>query len=298
MRKVLVVADTIGWAFDKIYHGLKNNCKKWDVDVLYLHRPKAINLNDYDLIYYLCDNYLNPLIDWIQKGYDKNRVILGVRSEVDHLIYERKDLLEKTCSCLAVSNEKLLHRFRGLHSNVVLAEGGIDTSTFYYDGKRILDNNDIRIGWAGAVAHWGKEFRGIDITEQTCIELGYKWVPALREDKWRTTEEMVSYYKNDIDIYVEMSKSAGRQNGMIEAGAMSIPIISFDCGVARQVIKNDNGVLLKERTVESLKKAIIDVVNNYDKYSYNIKMEVDTNWSWFKQAQVFEFLFDEVYGNV
>ena len=296
MSKVLVVADTYGWAFDKIYQGLKKNCKSWEVDCLYLHHPKPINFIDYDLVYYLCDNYLPPLMDWISKGLSKDKVILGIRSEVDHPIYDRKDLLEQTCAYLAVGNLKLLNRFESLHSNVCLAEGGIDTDIFHYV-SRDIDLNNIRVGWSGAIAHWGRDFRGLDLTEEACKQMGYKWIPALREDKWRTTEEMVSYYKSDIDIFVEMSLSAGRQNGLVEAGSMGIPVISYDCGIANELIKHGvNGYVLFDRDVNHIKSALKYTVDNYKELSVSIAVEVNESWSWVKQAEKFEKMFDNVKG--
>ena len=45
---------------------------------------------------------------------------------------------------------------------------------------------------------------------RVCHELGWEWNPAIKEQKWRSVNDMVDYYNNEIDIYIDASSTAGR----------------------------------------------------------------------------------------
>jgi len=296
MRKVLVVADTTGWAFDKIYRGLRFNCEDWLPDVLYLHNQRPVNFDEYDLILYLCDNFPEPLIHWVNKGLNKDKVLLAVRSDVKHPLYYRAELLDQVCKCMVCSNYKLFERFVQLHPMARVAEGGVDTDKFSFKQRTYDGKSGMRVGWAGNVGEWGRAFRGLDIIQDAVDYFGrwMKFTPALRDDKWRTEEEMVEYYHNDIDIYIEMSESAGRQNGLIEAGSCGVPCISYDCGIASDLFDGTNGELIKKRNKDDLIFSIKQVLGNYNDYSINIRETIEKRWSWKVHAKKFEKIFEEV----
>ncbi len=296
-KKVLVVADIKGWAFDNIYQGLNKYSKNMYYDVFYMNQPNGeFKLNDYDVILYLCDSYPLPLINWVNNGLNKDKVVLAVRSNVTHPLYDSPALMQQVCGVLAVANEKLYNRFKDDHPKTVLAPGGIDTD-FYSFKRRYLNYTPktVNVGWSGSTAVFDSKFRGLDITQQACDELQLNFVPALKENRFRNKDEMKTYYHDEIDIYVEMSESAGRQNGLIEAGSCGVPIISYDCGVASNLI-NDyyNGRLLKSRNVELLKSALTSVIDNHDKFSVNIREEIQEQWSWHYHATVFEQIFNNM----
>ena len=298
MKKVLVVADTKGWAFDKIYKGLHKNCAEWDVEVSYLYHPRAINFKNYNLILYLCDNFPNPLIQWINQGLvPKEKVMLAVRSHVTHPLYNHANLLDEICTTLVVSNESLFKRFKDMHPRVRLASGGVDTDIYTYKERNWdLHASTIRVGWSGSIGVFNREFRGLDIIEEACKDCGFAFNPAISQDRMRTEEEMVTYYRDEIDIFVEMSKSTGRSNGLVESGSCGVPVISYNSGIAEQLIgiNNKNGVLLQERTFELLSVGLSVVLNNYDEYSKNIRKEIEKNWSWKHHATIFETIFNDV----
>lgn len=292
LKNVLVVADEPGWAFDHIYKGLKKNITDYIIDVFYLNAQNNIqhNVFYYDVVLYLCDNFPLPLIQWINSGLSKEKVVLAVRSEVNHPLYDRPELLDQCCQVLAVSNDKLFDRFKNVHPNVKLAPGGVDTDVFTYKDRKC--NETPIVGWSGSVGVFDAKFRGLDIIGRACEELGWLFHPALRQIKHRNEQEMVDYYHNEIDIYVEMSKSAGRQNGMIEAAACGLPVISYNCGIAEDFIcNNTNGILINERNVDKLKQALITVKDNYEYFANQAYRQSTDQWSWEAQSRYFEEIF-------
>jgi len=294
MKKLLVIADMPGWAFDRIYKGLKNNCVDWSVDVFYLNTSQSDpGLLNYDLILYLCDNFPDPIVHWVRQGLPKERVVMAIRSEVTHPLYNNKNILLQLCEGLIASNEMLYERFKCMHNNVFLAEGGVDTDFYSYKKKRKTD--DINVGWAGSTGVFDREFRGLDIIQEACDLAQVKFNPALKEVRMRSPEEMVEYYHNDIDIYVEMSKGAGRQNGLVEAGSCGIPIISYKCGIAKQLIKQGvNGFIIEERDSKLLAELITKTLNDYDNLAFNIRESIVEGWSWKLHAKKFEKAFNSL----
>lgn len=72
----------------------------------------------------------------------------------------------------------------------------------------------------------------------------------------------------DKDIFLMTSKFEGMPNALAEAMCLGVPSISTDCDFGpRDLIMSENmGVLLKDYEVDTLVKAIENVVDNYEKY--------------------------------
>lgn len=297
MKKVLVVADERGWAFDKIYKGLKANCSLYEINVLYLNDSNDVNhdIMSYDAVLYLCDNYPLPLIEWVNRGLSKEKVILAVRSDVKHPLYESKSLLDQVCSALVVSNEAQFERFKDMHKYVSIASGGVDTEKFAYKERKDPELKNFIVGWAGSIGVFDAKFRGLDIIQQACDELGIVFKPALAQERKRTEDEMVKYYHDEINLYIDMSETAGRQNGLVEAGSTGLPIISYNAGIAEEMIRDDEcGVVVNERTVEAVKTAIMKIAIEYEKYSKAIRNEIWDFWSWQTQYLCFFSVIDDI----
>jgi len=118
-----------------------------------------------------------------------------------------------------------------------------------------------------------------------------EFIPAISAERMRTPAEMVEYYHNDIDIYVDMSKSAGRQNGLIEAGSCGLPIIASKCGISEQLIENRVNGFLVDRNINSLKPALLSTLINYIALSDKIYNTIQDKWSWKVHAKLFEKAF-------
>src|SRR4030043_387575 len=118
--------------------------------------------------------------------------------------------------------------------------------------------------------NFGAEFRGLNIVKSACEKLNFIFNPAIREEKLRSEDEMVKYYHDEIDIYVDMSIAAGRQNGLLEAGSCGLPIISSRVGIADSlIIDGENGILC-DRNVNELVNALQKIISIANKYGENI----------------------------
>jgi len=294
-KKLLVVPDIPNWAFDKIYKNLKKLLTNWDV---YVHYTSGKNPQDnlathkkFDLIFYLSDYDLRPLI---KANIPKHKVILGIRSKVKDDIYNSPKRLQRLVGGLSVPNQQLYERFKDSHPIVELTPGGVDTKLFCPISTASPERK-ITVGWAGSKNNMHvKGFRGLELITAACKRVGYLFKPALKEVKHRNEREMASYYQNDIDIYVDASISAGRQNGLVEAGACGKPLISTRVGIAEQLIKDRiNGVLV-DRNINSIAQGLVNITPYINLFGERIREEIEENWSWEKHVPKFENLFSEV----
>jgi len=282
MKKLLVVADVSWWVFDKIYRALKKYLNDWEVDVHYIKYETKIDHNPYSTVLYLCDYKPEILID---NKIPSEKVVLAIRSAVTHPFYDGN--IEKYAEAIAVSNKELETIFKQKHNNVFLAPGGVDTDLFKPGNKK--QNEEVRVGWSGSSNNFGREYRGLHIIEQACNELSYNFDPAIREVKLRNEEEMVDYY-NSLDVYVDMSIKAGRQNGILEAGSCCVPVIASRSGIAEDLINGENGMIC-DRNVEDL---IVCLQNINKSYGEKLRETIIDKWSWKTHAKYFENIFNFV----
>jgi glycosyltransferase involved in cell wall biosynthesis len=286
MKKILVVCDVRCWVFANIFNALKKNIEEFEFYDCYITENTVINHKNFDIILFLCDYK----VELIKKNLiPKEKTILAIRSNVNKPFYDDEENVSSIAEIIAVSNLNLEKRFKKMHNNVVLAPGGVDTDFFYFNPK--IFKKEMRIGWAGSKLNFGSKFRGIEIIESVCKKMQLEFVPAFKEDKLRNRNEMLLYYHNEIDVYVDMSLEAGRQNGLLEAASCGVPIISTKVGVAEQLITNEISGLLCDRNVEDLKKCLtkIQEINNF----CVVKMyeEIKKQWSWKVQSEIFRKMF-------
>ena len=246
-------------------------------------------------------NVVLNLLDWlpelfINSGVPKERLVMAVRSNLYEKmpeIYQNAKLLQRFVGAVVVANAKQYEVFKYRHKNVWLAPGGVDTEIFTPSDKPLRDKPIV--GWAGSRDNFGVRYRGIPLVSNACQKLGLKYLPAYREERWRSEKQMVDYYQNDIDIYVDLSVAAGRQNGLLEAGACGKVLISSDAGIAPQLIEHgENGFLINRDELslcEVLKKC---TEKNTIKIRKNVRKEINRNWTWKVQATLFQSAFESI----
>lgn len=77
---------------------------------------------------------------------------------------------------------------------------------------------------------------------------------------------------NSVDIFINPSYSEGLPTTVLEAGLMKCPIIATDVGGTSEIIENGKEGILCNPTVESIKKALEDMINNDNKKEYGKKV--------------------------
>lgn len=89
----------------------------------------------------------------------------------------------------------------------------------------------------------------------------------------KTNQEVLKYYSdNDIDAFVNVSEHEGVPVSIMEAMAHRIPCIATDAGATRELVSNNNGILLaKHIAVDDLITSLKEVL---DKPKWNTKRDI------------------------
>lgn len=304
--KILIAADVPGWALDRT---AENVIKR--LDSLYRFEKifnadisQRLKYKDYDL-FYLC--YWRQLED---AGIDITvpaSSVTGIRSHFkwdggcsnpppeEMICFLRKFIAINVPSLI------LFNIFMERHPAVFYTPHGVDEKIFYPAESRAVrsQGGELVVGWTGSRDnHPGK--RGLDDYIMPAIRdlSGVSLKVAAREDKWRGQDEMVKFY-HDIDVYLCASRTEGGPHPVLEAASSGVPVISTRVGIAPELIENMHNGILVERSVESIRNAIILLRDNPElrkNMGMNARAVVEDHWTWDKQVRHYISFFNYALG--
>jgi len=293
MKKILLVADCRGWAFDNHCQEIKKR-SKFNCDIAYVKHDNIFEkAKEYDIVY-----VLDPMPF---KYPPKEKVIMGLRCEFlyqDHPegakgLYEKgwtgrcSDIKDK-CSVFHVLTNRQYDVFKDIVTDKPLLKcpHGVNLDLFKKKDRPL--NKRFVVGMAGRPGSHGQ--KGFDEVKKVCDELGIYLKTAYYGKKKIPFEQMPDFYAG-LNAYVCFSKSEGLQNPLLEAGAMGVPLISTKVGVAEELIEQGKSGILIDRNHFSLKNALHEI---NEKMSKAIYQEVSENWGWEKAIGKYEEMFDMI----
>ncbi len=294
--KILYVADFPNWCFDKMGKQLQ----KWgkhEYTIRYKGKDKYKsafkNCNDFDLIVYAVDVRPDHILRY---NPPKEKTVVLIRSDVFKLckkgrdkFYRNAEKVKDHVSAFMCANVYLKDKLENIHSiPTFYAPGGVDTKLFHRTRRKPSTHSGPRVGWSGSLKYYGQGIRGVNLVEQACNNLGWEWNPAIKEETWRTPEEMVEYYNDEIDLYVDASSTAGRQNGLLEASACGLTCLCTKVGIGWELIDAGSAIEIV-RDVENIQIMLVKALESCPKPQY-IKRE----WSWETHTKRWESIFEEV----
>jgi len=145
--------------------------------------------------------------------------------------------------------------------------------------KALENLNSTKIEWT----HIGDGILKERLLEESKIKLGknikYNFLGTL------TNNQVFEFYQNHkVDVFINVSASEGIPVSIMEAQSCSIPIIATDVGGTREIVNNTNGVLLSANpTIKEIKKQLIDVHKNKDKWNKKRELSFST-WNEYYNA--------------
>ncbi|MFA7220039.1 MAG: glycosyltransferase family 4 protein [Synergistaceae bacterium] len=300
-KKILIVADEPGWIFERHAWEIRKRLTKYGSDIAFRKQAIPQMSQDYDLVY-----VMDPIP--LSHGYPpQDKCIMGLRCEFlykEHPngalgLYEngfpgRCVSIKDKCCAFHVVNRNQLEIFRNIVTDkpLFLAQHGIDEEVFCKDVVRNYDHRKIRVGTAGR----SSPNKGFEIIKTACQMADAEFVSQQYGAGKRSKENMPNFYQ-DIDAYVCMSKTEGLNNGIMEAGAMGLPVISTRSGAAEEIIKDGENGFLIDRTAEALSEALMRLRDGGLRKSMGNKMsnEIRKNWTWAVKIKEFERMFDEYF---
>jgi len=237
MKILLIHHDKKPWASYRRAESLKKEWVNNEVDIAYF---KDLPDGDkYDVIHFLFSGGLSKCKEYILKHKHKVFTTLASQRTLDEKydkLEDLKEIYQNTVYCVA-QNKELVRQFElltGQH-NVTYIPNGVNEKLF---------KNEFKVGFVGTKDSDGH--KGLLLIRQACDELGLDLLSCNTE-----YERMPDFY-DEVNCLVLASLSEGCNNPTLEALAMNKPVISTNVGIASEL----NGVILIERNVESIKKAL------------------------------------------
>lgn len=329
-KKIALIIDTEGWAFDNIAHQLKNNLTEFDIDIIpgRIFEGNMIKLflfgEDYDLMHFLWRGYLTLIdraemhnyIEALGMSFEKfkQKYILNKNitfSVCDELYLSGDDewRTEETMKYgkkYFVTSKRLYNIYQQFSKKPqMVIHDGVDLQKYIPENlDRFKNIETVRIGWTGNSkfkdSEGDSDMKGVEGIIKPAIEElqreGYSVELNLadRNIKMIPQEEMPKFY-NSIDLYVCASKTEGTPLPIIEAMAMGVPVISTDVGIVSEAVGECNKkYILKERTKEDLKNAIKSIIKNKQDFEEISKENIEKvkQWDWKVIAQQYKEFFE------
>lgn len=294
MPKVLIVADVKNWAFDYFGKALQKYCKKISVDITYTRMKPAYTFDHkpYDIVFWMID--VRP--DKLQKkSIPRKKVIYAIRSDIKTCprksYFKESRWIYEHAAAVAVCNRDMFDYFYKKHPKVYYMPGGVDIDIFKPQRTPYNSYEAMTVGWSGSLNYWGKELKGIEVIEEACNKAGLKFKPAILEQKRRNQKQMAEYY-NTIHIYADMSSHAGRQNGILEAGACGKIVVATNIGIVSELIKHGENGFVSSRG--GLYNTLSHIREDHLIFGEKLRKDVTEKWDWKIHAEKFEKMIKDV----
>jgi glycosyltransferase involved in cell wall biosynthesis len=247
-----------------------------------------------DAVYYAsCTLYLKYRV--------KHPLILGSATSWKCLIDKRsKKILDKLSVFKRVSanNLSLTNELKQYRHDIVYLPNGVETD-FFCPSDFKFNPTRISIGWVGNKDRMEKNYRSIlgPLRNQLRPHFNIRTIRSKKSDrasKMKSHSQMLKFYR-DIAFYLVTSSHEGTPNPALEAAACGVPIISTRVGNMPELITHGvNGFFIKcnlRRVLRRINKLRRLSAEDYYPLRYNIRSEIEKNWSWEQAAKRFSEFF-------
>ena len=297
MKKILLVPDQPGWAFDYRAKDLISSINTISFDLKYKYEVTEADFEKYQLIYAMSLDIAKKLNG---NGIPQQYIAVGITSlrQLDKYRNEtgfNKEFLDylKKFRGLNTSSKEIKNLLGASNCEVNFTRVGIDESLFKPSNKTYIGPN-LRVGWVGRIDNEKfREHKGFDIVLDAIRELDICFDYRTYKEKYVPREKMIQFYQN-LDLFICSSKSEHIPLPVLEAASCGVPIISTNVGIVPEIIIPFKNGLIVERTIESIHDAIKYLIDNPDKrkqLSVNIRKSIIHDWTLSKCIKNWEDFF-------
>lgn len=332
-KKIAIIIDTKGWAFDNIANNIKRNIEEYDINIIpgEYFEGNMIKLflfcKDYDLIHFMWRGYLSLMSEnrlgeyadslgmtfkeFQSEFVDNKNITFTVCDELflnDEEMWRNDFIMEYSKSYFVTSKRlfDIYNRFEKKPETII--HDGVSLEKFKPNNLNRFKNleRNIVIGWVGNSKFVGSDgdddMKGVEGIIKPAIErlkeqnYNVSLKLADRNIKKIEIDKMPEYY-NSIDVYVCASKAEGTPMPVLEAMAMGIPIVSTNVGVVQEAFGEvQKKYILKERSVDNLVeniKILLDTPNEMSLLSEENLKQIK-EWDWSIISKQYKNFWDKV----
>ncbi len=316
-KKIALIIDTEGWAFDNIAHRIQENLTEFDIDIIpgRIFKGNMIKLfifcQDYDLIHFMWRGYISLIDREEMRNYcetlgmsfeefkeqfiDNKKITFAVCDEL-YLEGEEKwrtEEIMKYAKSYFVTSKRLFEIYQIFSKKPErIIHDGVNLEKYIPENLKRFENIEKAvIGWTGNSkfidSAGDNDMKGVEgILKPAVQELkeeGYDIELNLadRNIKKIPQEEMPKFY-NTLSIYVCVSKNEGTPLPVLEAMAMGIPVISTNVGIVKEAFGERQQKYIISRNKEALKDKIKELLNNKSEFKdlSEENLEQIKLWDW------------------
>jgi glycosyltransferase involved in cell wall biosynthesis len=260
MKSILWICDVPDWAYDinakmlaanmpqcKHYHGYK---KKFQEVLENLGRRVDIVVA------------MNPTCLHLYKRFDN---LVSILDSVRALTPSRLEILSKVAGVIC-TNKVLFDVACTKNSNVILQPNGVNLDSYYPLPWR--NTEKFTVGFAANIEGANADYKGWPPYQEAVNSLGDRIEQrnAIRGKHQIAANRMVPDFYHKIDCLVLPSKNEGCSNVIAEALSCGVPAICTKIGYHGHALENYKQCIFVERAGESIKKAILQMVENPSLY--------------------------------
>lgn len=284
--KVLTFYDEVGWAWWHRAHNLKKNLPQVEIDIKKI--GSEFREEDYDFIL-LFDAYLLSSLGQVDPGK------LIVSNSCPKLLQDTVNVISEERAVASVINNWDAYRQVSSDDRFFCCQNGVDTELFYPSTDR---PSEFTACWVGNSLSLGE--KGLDIIEEACRQAGVKLILAdasklPKVSDAMSQEKLRDNFYHKASVLICASKFEGTPNPALEALACGLPVISTRVGNMTELIQDGYNGFLVERSVKSIKDALILLrASDQDLLTRGARESVELGWGWGERSRLYLSMFEEL----
>ncbi len=261
MRNILWVSDEPNWAYDANAKALARYMSQHNHHFIYTVQKgkEAVDLikDDMDIIV-----AMNPAGFYM---YDEFNKVISILDTVRALNKSNEDKLSEVAGIIC-NNSFLYECYRNKNKNIILQPNGVDLA--YFEPNENYPNRKFTVGFAGNIAGSYADYKGWNFYRRAVQLLKVEMLNAVYDISQIAPDRMVPDFYHKIDCLILPSLNEGCSNVITEALACGVPVICTKVGYHGEYLQSQEECLFVERTVESVKSAIMELKDNTELLSY------------------------------
>lgn len=245
--RILLLIDIPGWAFHTIAKEIERHLSDRFIFTIFIKNDfPTIDESKFDIIhvFYEFEEYHKQFLT------GKTKVIRSVYShywEIDHHLtpMELYQTYLNDAHAIIVPSMRLFHAFEGLPPPLHLFSEGVDTDFFTLGQPR---SGPLVVGWAG---------KDIPIKRLDMLKTACEGVCELKIADGSLNLDHMRHFYQSIDVIACTSVAEGCPRPLIEGMACGAYPVSFDVGIAPEVIIDGmNGMIVYQQSTGAFREAL------------------------------------------
>ena len=285
MKKVVLVCDSLDWAFANIARQIQRHFgDRYQIELI--ASPALTGPLEADVFVFFWWKTAHRFRHLLRT----DRIAVGLydhwswRSHTDvHDFAETVDAAD-VMFCGNDHLEKMLEDMEA--KQVVLAEDGVDTELFTPQPLPEV----FTVGWAGNRVYekiGQGDLKGVRLIEKACAKAGVPLVIQDKQVRQIPHTQMPDEFYAKISCYCCASFAEGTPNPVLESLACGRPVVSTAVGIVPQVMDNSSMGRIVDRNVDAIAQGILSVKNAGRQPPERIARSIAA-WDWSKKVRAFD----------